>query len=109
MADMIATKSFVYANRRLLPDQDFTTKTERDAKLLVALKKARRARRASAGAIGHSMGDVSSAVTTGAPAKGTVSDLAALRAAYQKRVGKKPYHGWDEATLKAKIAEASQP
>ncbi|HZG65694.1 MAG TPA: hypothetical protein VEZ12_03070 [Herpetosiphonaceae bacterium] len=33
-------------------------------------------------------------------------DLTALRAEYQRVVGKRPYHGWDAETLKAKIAEA---
>ncbi|UZW54959.1 hypothetical protein NUH86_16010 [Sphingobium sp. JS3065] len=32
-------------------------------------------------------------------------DLEALRSLYQEVVGKRPYHGWDAATLSAKIAE----
>jgi len=32
-------------------------------------------------------------------------DLEAVRAEYEEVVGKKPFHGWDEATLKAKIEE----
>lgn len=32
--------------------------------------------------------------------------LAALRDEYQSVVGKRPYHGWDEATLAEKIAAA---
>ena len=34
-------------------------------------------------------------------------DLAALRAEYQDVIGKKPFNGWDAATLRAKIAEAA--
>jgi ribosome-binding protein aMBF1 (putative translation factor) len=33
-------------------------------------------------------------------------ELKALREQYQDVVGKRPYHGWDAETLKAKIAEA---
>lgn len=33
-------------------------------------------------------------------------ELKALREEYQDVVGKRPYHGWDAETLKAKIAEA---
>lgn len=33
-------------------------------------------------------------------------ELKALREQYQDVVGKRPYHGWDADTLKAKIAEA---
>lgn len=33
-------------------------------------------------------------------------DLSALRAEYQKVVGKRPFHGWGAETLRAKISEA---
>ena len=33
-------------------------------------------------------------------------EIKALREEYQDVVGKRPYHGWDAETLKAKIAEA---
>jgi len=36
----------------------------------------------------------------------TADDLEQLRAEYQSAVGKKPYHGWDAAILREKIAEA---
>lgn len=35
-------------------------------------------------------------------------DLAVLRAAYQERMGKRAFHGWDAETLRAKMAEASE-
>lgn len=34
--------------------------------------------------------------------------LAGLRDEYQRVVGKKPYHGWDAATLEAKIKAAKK-
>ena len=33
-------------------------------------------------------------------------DLAALRAEYLRIVGKRPFHGWDAAELKRRMAEA---
>ncbi|PSJ60752.1 hypothetical protein C7I85_11970 [Mesorhizobium soli] len=35
------------------------------------------------------------------------TELSELRAAYQAKLGKKPFGGWDAETLKAKIAEAA--
>lgn len=35
-----------------------------------------------------------------------VDELAELRAEYQEKVGKRPYHGWDADELRAKIEEA---
>ena len=40
--------------------------------------------------------------------KPKAEDISGLRATYAEVVGKRPYHGWDEATLKAKIAEAKK-
>lgn len=37
---------------------------------------------------------------------GAADDLEQLRAEYQAAIGKKPYHGWDAAVLREKIAEA---
>lgn len=41
--------------------------------------------------------------------EGPSEALKALRDEYQGLYGKKPYHGWDEATLAAKIAEYVPP
>lgn len=35
-------------------------------------------------------------------------DLAELRAEYQTAVGKRPFHGWDAATLRERISEAKR-
>ena len=54
------------------------------------------------GKLGYDRRDMVAADEAGdAPA----DDLTALRAEYQEAVGKKPYHGWDADTLRAKIAE----
>lgn len=36
-------------------------------------------------------------------------DLTAARELYEEKLGKKPFHGWDLATLEAKIASSSEP
>ena len=91
MADLIATKALKYATRRLLPDDRFTAKNERDARILIGIGKARRAPQA--------------------PQKNEQPDeqpdeLAELRAEYTEKLGKRPFHGWDADTLREKIAEA---
>jgi len=42
----------------------------------------------------------------GGSQKPTDDDLAELRKVYEVKVGKRPFMGWDAATLAAKIAEA---
>lgn len=91
MVDLIATKSMTYATRRLKADDAFGAKP-RDARVLVAIGKARYA-------------------TTGAVAADEVrtvqpDDLKDLRDAYREKTGKRPFHGWDADALRAKIAEA---
>lgn len=83
--DMIARKSFVYAARRLMPEDRFTAKSRRDARLLVAIG---RARIATSNEIAE------------------IDDLTALRADYQEVFGKRPFNGWDADTLRARIAAA---
>jgi hypothetical protein len=89
MADLIATKALKYATRRLLPDDHFTTKNERDARILIGIGKARRVQ-----------------VATNEIYCPEVDELSALRAEYQEKLGKRPYHGWDAEALRDKIAAA---
>lgn len=39
-------------------------------------------------------------------AAGPVEDLAELRETYERILGKRPFNGWDAATLRDKIADA---
>lgn len=48
MVDLIATKAMTYGTRRLLPDTAFSARTSSDARVLVALGKARYAEEAPA-------------------------------------------------------------
>lgn len=38
--------------------------------------------------------------------KASEDELTEVRAEYAEKMGKKPYHGWDVATLREKMAEA---
>jgi hypothetical protein len=42
----------------------------------------------------------------GGSPKRAEADVSALRAAYQEKFGKRPFNGWDAATLREKIAGA---
>lgn len=117
MRDLTAIKPLIYANRRLLPGEDFTARTVRDANVLIALRKARRAVPdeqevtpvSEDGAtpdrcepLDHD-GDGG---TGGSVAPETSADLKVLRAQYQEIVGKKPFAGWDAEELRRRITAA---
>jgi hypothetical protein len=87
MTDLIAKKSMTYATRRLLPGDPFVARTRADARALIAIGKAE-----------SPDGD-------DGDQKEEMDDL---RAEYVKVVGKRPFHGWDAAILKDKIAEAKE-
>lgn len=94
--ELTATKGLRYGTRRLQAEDDFTA-SKRDARLLVAIGKAR-----------YRTEDARAAEETPrrAPAPPPATDdRKALREAYAKKAGKKPFAGWDAATLKAKLAE----
>ena len=99
MADktLTATKSFSYRTRRLLPGDLFTA-PHRDAHILVAIGKAKMER--EPGSIAPP--------PPGLVAKVQGNELADLRAEYQRRVGKRPFNGWNATTLREKIAAANQ-
>jgi hypothetical protein len=85
MADLIATKSMTYATRRLRAGDGFEVGNRQHSRALVALGKARLSAPAVSG-----------------------PDIGELREQYTTKFSKKPYHGWDAATLSAKLAEAGQ-
>ena len=79
---MKALKAMTYATRRLRAGDEFEA-SRRDARILAAIGRA-----------------------DYAPDPEPVAPLADARAEYQAKIGKRPFHGWDIATIKAKIAEA---
>lgn len=96
MTDLVAVKPFRYATRALRPGDDFVAKSRQDARVLVAIGKARRA-----------------AVPIEAPVTGDPApdrgNLDALRAKYQAIFGKRPFMGWDADAIQEKIAGAETP
>lgn len=81
---MIANRAMTYRTRRLKADEPFEAKTRRDFAALRITKKAR-------------------------PDEGAEVDrdeLAELRAEYQERFEKRPFHGWDADKLREKLAES---
>jgi len=100
MPKLSALKSFSYATRRLLPGDTFEA-NNRDARILVAIGKAREVR--EAGTLPPPPADL----TKNAKAPEVEKEsLAKLRADYQEVVGKRPFNGWDAAELQKRIDEA---
>lgn len=121
MTQMTATKMLSYDNRRLVPGEDFVARSHRDMKVLLATRKAKVKRLA---------GEVSAppeALTAKIevmvvppndlnppltppndlnPPQPPAYDLAAARAEYEAKLGKRPYYGWDIEQLREKIAAA---
>lgn len=88
MRDLIATRPLTYATRRLQAGDTFTPRSAKDAKVLIALRKAK--------AAGQDQ-----------PGDGE-DDLTALRARYASVFGKRPFMGWDADKLREKIAEHAE-
>jgi hypothetical protein len=107
-----AVKAFTYSTRRLLPGEVFEA-SSRDARLLLATRKVEAMRDpvelappppALAKKIEAAVAPTP-AVTVQPPiASPPAEDITALRAEYEAALGKKPFNGWDAATLREKIA-----
>jgi hypothetical protein len=96
-----ATKHFPYNNRRLLPGDTFEA-NDRDARLLLAVRKAERVRKPVD--LPPPPPDVAAKIVD---AVGKPEDaLQRLRAEYEAVLGKRPYYGWDAAALTEKINAA---
>lgn len=99
---MIATKPFRYSTGRLSVGDLFMA-TPSDARLLAAIRKARTTD--AARAPGRLPPPPHSLVTK-MEAVGQPDDITALRRDYHAALGKRPFAGWDAATLREKIAAA---
>lgn len=99
MKSMIALKSFSYATRRLMPGQAFQASSQ-DARLLVAIKKAREEREPSA--IAPPPAQLVAKIAS------TTEDLKLLRAEYERVVGKKPFAGWKADELRTRMAAVAK-
>jgi hypothetical protein len=103
MRNLIATKSLSYATRRLQAGQGFTA-NNRDARILVAIGKARVVADVSAPpAVVQQKIQKPPATSVAVDGKAALDKL---RGDYFEVVKKKPYHGWDAAELQRRIDEA---
>jgi len=87
MQKMIAQSSMRYNTRRLVAGEEFEARP-RDARVLAAVGKARPAAEPQ----------------VRYPAMPPHDEITLLRAEYQRRFGKRPFMGWDEAQLREKLA-----
>jgi hypothetical protein len=99
---MIANRPMTYGTRRLKAGDEFTA-PRRDADLL---NKIGRARLVEATDKPDPLDHDKDGKKGGSPKSEASDEMAALRSEYQSLVGKRPFHGWDAETIKAKIAEA---
>ena len=88
---LIASRPFTYATRRLKAGDYFVARTMADHRVLVATGRAKLAN--ADGTLNENPDAVPDA-------------LDKLRAEYFEVVGKRPSHGWDAQMLAAKISEA---
>ncbi len=103
MTTMTAVKMLTYANRRLVPGEDFEAKSPRDLKVLLATRKARIKRQS--GEIPAPPAAVAAKID--AVVVSPDQELAQARVDYEIKFGKRPFYGWDATTLRDKINAAT--
>lgn len=101
-----AIKPLKYDTRRLMPGDEFEVARSRDARLLLATKRVRKAEAAPAAPPVEPPAPAPAPVLPPVvePTAPAPEDLSALRAEYETVVGKKPFHGWSAETLREKMA-----
>jgi hypothetical protein len=105
MPKLVATKGLRYATRRMRAGDEFEA-NNRDARLLVAIGKARHAR--VPGSVEAPPASVVQKAEKVANPRSTGSNdaLVKLRAEYTDLFGKKPFAGWKADELQRRIDEA---
>jgi hypothetical protein len=86
---VIALKRTKYGGRSYKAGEEFNVKTKQDAKLLQALRLVE---------------PYDYAPETYSRRDMRAEDITAVRVEYETVVGKRPFHGWDAATLRQKMA-----
>lgn len=94
-----ARKALTYATRRLQPGDIFDARG-RDARLLLAVRKAEAVREPV------ELAPPPAAVAAKIADAVSPDARAALRAEYEQALGKRPFHGWSDDELREKIAAA---
>lgn len=103
MPKLVATKGLRYATRRMMAGDEFVA-NNRDARLLVAIGKARHAR--VPGSVEAPPPAVLQKAKNAVGGDGDKEALNKLRAEYTDLVGKKPFAGWKADELQRRIDEA---
>ena len=98
---MKAIKPLKYRTRRLLPGDDFRVKSDREAKVLVHLKKAERTDNSNRNV---ALDDAREKVGL-TPLSKDSEDIKEWRDRYTEKFGRRPFNGWSIDQLKEKIAE----
>jgi hypothetical protein len=99
-----ALRPMTYATRRLLPGDVFEAKSRRDHRVLLATRKVEAMREPASVPPPPPAVAKKIAEAVAPPAD---DDLSALRAEYERAVGRRPFMGWDAATLREKMAAAA--
>lgn len=99
--NLIATKPLKYGTRRLMPGDPFEA-SARDARLLIAVKKAREGDARETAELPPIPPALKKKVSTPL----VDEPLTALRTEYKAIVGRAAYHGWGVDDLKQRIADA---
>lgn len=102
MKMMRATKPFRYENRRLSAGDTF----EVDSRFVRVLRATRKAVEVREPAVVPPPPPEVAEKIAAAVAAAPTGDLAPLRAEYESIVGRRPFMGWDEGTLRERIAAA---
>lgn len=101
---LLAIKPLKYGTRRLMAGETFDCASPREARLLLAIK---RARQDDAPIEQARPVETPAPIPTPAPPADPAADeLKAAREAYEAAIGRKPFHGWSAEVLRTKIAEA---
>jgi 16S rRNA G1207 methylase RsmC len=106
---IVTNRPLRYATRRLKPGEDFIAKSDKDAKVLVAVKRAEYASpQNKVSAPPAKLARRIEKAVKAAPSAGEdpKAEVRALRDELHGLTGKNVFSGWDADTLRAKIAAA---
>lgn len=106
MKNLIAVRPLRYATRQLRAGEHFSTKTERDARILIATGRAKLDEARAKAHLPPPPVEIVEKVRSAVVSKPTSPEtMEELRARYHEVFGKRPFMGWDAETLKRKIVE----
>lgn len=98
---LVVTKPLTYGTRRMVAGDVFEPQKKNHGVALLASKKVKKLPERRPGKIAPPSAELVAKV-----ADDPLAELASLRAEYADRIGRRPFMGWDAATLRAKIDAA---